>query len=90
MSQNREKTNFRHVNAEGKIIRVTKMGDAFYIGDTMERAEGKMAHYNQTKNSNRAHPVRSKNRRPDYANNNPYYGSGNGEMDDYAHTSEDL
>ena len=78
----RSKTQFRHIDSDNKVTRVTKEDDAFYIGDTNERAEGKMMHYNSVQHAN--------NHRPDHAINNPYYGSGNGEWDDYAHTSEDL
>jgi len=36
------------------------------------------------------HPNLARNSRPDHAINNPFYGSGRGEWDDYAHTSDDL
>lgn len=65
----------RHVNSQGKTQRVTKSEDGeFFIGNTQERAEGKMCHYTQT--------LRSRSI-------NPYSNEGD-EWSDYAHTSDDL
>jgi len=83
---NRKKTPFRHITPDGSKVRVTQDGEAFYIGDTNERAEGKMVHHKRVNYNNGKLP----SKRPDYAINNPFYGSGHGEMDDYAHTADDL
>lgn len=76
----REKTVFRHVNSQGEKVRVTKENDNFYIGNSNDRAEGKMSHHRSAGNFQRS----------DHNINNPFYGRGNGEWDDYAHTSDDL
>lgn len=41
----REKTKLRHITREGKTVRVTKEEGKYYIGNSSERAEGKMIHH---------------------------------------------
>lgn len=46
----RNKTEFRHVERKtGKVIRVTEESGKYFIGDTKERAEGKMVHFRGVK-----------------------------------------
>ena len=42
---NRNKTDFRHINEDGEVSRVTEENNEFFIGNSNDRAEGKMSHY---------------------------------------------
>lgn len=76
----RNKTNLRHVDSQGEVTRVTKDEEGnFFIGNTEERAEGKMCHYSQINHSDNTGTY-----------GNPFKGSGNGEWDHYAHSADDL
>lgn len=80
----RNKTELRHINRKGEKIRVTEENGELFIGNTNERAEGKVVHYKSIQ-----HMKKGSTRLP-HQINNPYFGSGHGEWDDYAHTSADL
>lgn len=76
----RSKTGLRHIDSQGKIHRVTKNEEGkFFIGNSDERAEGKMCHYSQLNRSNGGGTY-----------GNPFIGTGNGEWDYYAHSADDL
>lgn len=76
---NREKTQLRHITKEGKKIRVTKEGDALYIGNTNERAEGKVIHHKGLVEGKLPRRNRHNNRYQEY-----------NEWSDFAGTSDDL
>lgn len=76
----REKTSLRHITDQGSVVRVTKEDDNFFIGNSNDRAEGRMTHYGNISHNNGS----------SHNSDNPYHGSGSGEWDDYAHTSDDL
>lgn len=84
----RNRTELRHISQQGNVVRVTEEDGNYYIGNTNERAEGKMAHYKAISRNQGISNIQGQ--RPAHAINNPYYGSGHGEWDDYAHTSDDL
>ena len=47
----RNKTELRYVDRKtGKVTRVTEEGGKYFIGDTSERAEGRMTHYKGVRN----------------------------------------
>lgn len=76
---NREKTQLRHITKEGKKIRVTKEGDALYIGNTNERAEGKLTHHKGLVNGKLPKPYKYNNHERELD-----------EWGDFAYTSADF
>jgi len=75
----REKTNLRHITKEGQKIRVTKEGDALYIGNTNERAEGKVISAKTLGYNNGKLPKRYRGRYEEQD-----------EWGDFAYTADDL
>jgi hypothetical protein len=72
----RSKTSLRYVDKNNKkVTRVTYEDGKYFIGDTNERAEGKMTHYKGVRNftENKVHQQKEYN-----------------EWSDYAYTSEDF